>query len=75
MLEEFMAYGIIFGIPLIFFGLLANNVIKIIIKKREKEIVERKLITFTIIFGVIFLSIMIFYTWIVYTLTNSVAMM
>ena len=66
---------IFLGIPSIFLVLCIINVIKIVKAKKNKESVNKSLIIKSIIFGLIFILIIIFYAWVMYSLSRAVANM
>ena len=70
-----LALSIIYGIPLLFFILFIKNIIKISKIKRNKERVNKALIIKSQIFLLILITIIIFYIWVNYMLSKSIAMM
>ena len=66
---------IIFGIPAIFLILCIKNIVEIVKSKKEKVTVKKSLIIKSIIFGIIFILIVIFYMWVMYSLSRAVANM
>lgn len=73
--ETIISLIIFLGIPSIFLVLCIINVIKIVKAKKNKESVNKSLIIKSIIFGLIFILIIIFYAWVMYSLSRVVANM
>ena len=74
-MESIISLGIIFGIPVIFLVLCVINIIQIIKAKKDKTTVKKSSIIFSIIFGVFFILIVGFYTWVSYLLSKAIANM
>lgn len=74
-MESIIFSCIILGIPTIFLVLCIRNIIKIIKSKKNNTIVEKSLTIKTIIFGIIFILIILFYAWVMYSLSIAVANM
>ena len=73
-MESIISICIIFGIPAIFLILCIKNIVEIV-KSKKKVTVKKSLIIKSIIFGVIFILIVIFYMWVMYSLSRAVANM
>ena len=73
--ETIISLIIFLGIPSIFLVLCIITVIKIVKAKKNKESVNKSLIIKSIIFGLIFILIIIFYAWVMYSLSRAVANM
>lgn len=74
-MESIISLCIVLGIPTIFLVLCIRNIVRIIKAKKSNDTVKKSLIIKTIIFGVIFILIVIFYIWIMYSLSRVVANM
>ena len=74
-MESIISICIILGIPAIFLILCIKNIVEIVKSKKDKITVKKYLIIKSIIFGVIFIFIVIFYMWVMYSLSKSVANM
>lgn len=74
-MESIIPICIIFGIPDIFLILCIKNILGIVKSKKEKVTVKKSLIIKPIIFGIIFMLIIIFYMWVMYSLSRAVANM
>lgn len=74
-MESIISICIIFGIPAIFFILCIRNIVRIVKLRKDKVTIKKSLITKSIVFGVIFIFIVIFYIWVIYSLAITVANM
>lgn len=74
-MESIIPLCIVFGIPIIFLVLCIINIVRIIKAKKDNDTIKKSLIIKTIIFGVIFILIVIFYIWVMYSLSRAVANM
>ena len=74
-METFFLIYIVFGIPAIFLILCIKNIVGIVKSKKENVTVKKSLIIKSIIFGIIFILIIIFYNWVMYLLSRAVASM
>lgn len=74
-MESTIPVVIIFGIPTIFLILCIKNVVDIAKSKKDKIAVKKSLIIKSIIFGAIFITIVVFYTWVMYSLSKEVVNM
>ena len=74
-METFFLIYIVFGIPAIFLILCIKNIVGIVKSKKENVTVKKSLIIKSIIFGIIFILIIIFYNWVMYSLSRAVAYM
>ena len=74
-MESIISICIIFGIPAIFLVLCIKNIVGIVKARKEKVTVKKSLIIKSIIFGIIFILIVIFYMWVMYSLSRAVANM
>lgn len=74
-MESIISMCIIFGIPAIFLILCIKNIVGIVKSKKNKVTVKKSLIIKSIIFGVIFILIVIFYMWVMYLLSRAVVNM
>lgn len=74
-MESIIPICIIFGIPSIFLILCIKNIVGIIKSRKERVTVKKSLIIKSIIFGIIFILIIIFYMWVMYSLSRAVANM
>lgn len=74
-MESIIYLGIIFGIPTIFCVLCIRNIVEIIKIKKNNNTVEKFLIIETIIFGIVFILIVIFYIWVMFSISRAVANM
>lgn len=74
-MESIIPICIIFGIPAIFLILCIKNIVEIVKSKKEKATIKKSLIIKSIIFGMIFILIIIFYMWVMYSLSRAVANM
>ena len=74
-MESIIPICIIFGIPAIFLILFIKNIVGIIKSRKESVTVKKTLIIKSIIFGIIFILIIIFYMWVMYSLSRAVANM
>lgn len=74
-MESIISICIIFGIPVIFLILCIRNIVRIVKLRKDKVTIKKSLITKSIVFGVIFIFIVIFYIWIMYSLSRAVANM
>ena len=74
-METFFLIYIVFGIPAIFLILCIKNIVGIVKSRKEKVTVKKSLIIKSIIFGIIFILIIIFYMWVMYSLSRAVANM
>lgn len=63
------------AIPIIFFVLCIRNIVIIIKAKKDNDPIKKSLIIKTIIFGVIFILIVIFYISLIYSLSKAVVNM
>ena len=74
-METIISLFIVFGIPAIFLILWIKNIVEIIKLKKAKITVKKSLIIKSMIFGIIFISIVIFYMRILYLLSKIPANM
>lgn len=74
-MESIILVCIICGIPAIFLILFIINIARIIKSKKEKVAVKKSLIAKSIVFGVIFILIIIFYLCMWVLLSMAVAHM
>ena len=74
-MESIISICIIFGIPAIFLILCIKNIVGIVRLKKDKVTVKKSLIIKSIVFGIIFIFIVIFYMWLMYSLSRAVANM
>lgn len=74
-MESIIPICIIFGIPAIFLILCIKNIVEIVKSRKEKVTEKKSLIIKSIIFGIIFILIIIFYMWVMYSLSRAVANM
>lgn len=74
-MESIIFLCIVFGIPAIFLVLCVKNIVGIVKAKKDKVTVKKSLIIKSIVFGIIFISIVIFYMWVRYLLSRAVANM
>lgn len=74
-MESIIPICIIFGIPAIFLILCIKNIVEIVKSKKEKATIKKSLIIKSIIFGMIFILIIFFYMWVMYSLSRAVANM
>lgn len=74
-MESIISICIIFGIPTIILILCIKNIVGIVKSIKNKVTVKKSLIIKSIIFGVIFILIVIFYLWVMYSLSKAVANM
>ena len=74
-MESIISICIFFGIPAIFLILCIKNIVGIVKLKKDKVTVKKSLIIKSIIFGMIFIFIVIFYMWVMYLLSRAVANM
>lgn len=74
-MESIISLCIVLGIPAIFLVLCIKNIVGIVKAKKDKVTVKKSLIIKSIIFGAIFILIVIFYIWIMYLLSRAVANM
>lgn len=74
-METVIARLIIFGIPAIFLLLCIVNILKIIKLKKNKIAIKKSLFIKSIIFGMIFIFIVSFYIWVIYSLSKEVPYM
>ncbi len=63
------------SIPIIFFVLCIRNIVIIIKAKKDNDTIKKSLIIKTIIFGIIFILIVIFYIRLMYVLSKAVVNM
>ena len=74
-MESIISICIVFGIPALFLVLCIKNIVEIVKSRKEKVTVKKSLIIKSIVFGIIFILIIIFYTWVMYLLSRAVANM
>lgn len=74
-MESIISICIIFGIPALFLVLCIKNTVGIVKSRKEKVTVKKSLIIKSIIFGIIFILIIILYMWVMYSLSRAVANM
>lgn len=74
-MESIISICIVFGIPALFLVLCIKNIVGIVKSRKEKVTVKKSLIIKSIVFGIIFILIIIFYTWVMYLLSRAVANM
>ena len=74
-MESIISICIVFGIPALFLVLCIKNIVEIVKSRKEKITVKKSLIIKSIVFGIIFILIIIFYTWVMYLLSRAVANM
>ena len=74
-MESIISICIIFGIPAIFLILCIKNIVGIVKLKKDKVTVKKSLIIKSIVFGIIFIFIVIFYMWLMYSLSRAIANM
>lgn len=74
-METILSMCIVIGIPAIFLVLCIKNIMGIVRSKKNKTTVKKSTIIKAIIFGVIFISIILFYMWLEYSLSKAVAYM
>ena len=74
-MESIISICIILGIPAIFLILCIKNIVEIVKLKKNKVTIKESLINKSIVFGVIFIFIVIFYIWVMYSLAITVANM
>lgn len=74
-METIINLCIVLGIPIIFFILCIRNIIRIIKAKKNNDAIKKSWVVKSIIFGVIFIIIIIFYVWMMYALSRAVAHM
>ena len=68
-MESFITAAIILGIPAIFLILCIKNILEIVESKNDKITVKKSLIIKSIIFGVIFIVIVVLYICVMYSLS------
>lgn len=74
-MESIIPIAIIFGIPAIFLILCIKNIVEVVKSKKGKITVKKSLIIKSIVFGVIFIAIVVFYIWVMYSLSKAVVNM
>ena len=72
---QYILLGIILAIPAAFFFLCIANIVKIVHAKKANAPVPKTWIAQAIIFGVVFISITIYYLWVMYALSQAIAHM
>ena len=70
-----ISLGIFFGIPCIFLVLFIIKLVEIVKNRKNGIPIKKSLIIKTTIFGVVFISFVIFYIWIMYLLSQVVVNM